>query len=406
MSFPLRRCRALLGLAGGLLIFATPSLAAAHAATASYSASGSTPSASDAAPATAGGPASAVPRRATFWSQLVLDKQPAADAWTRLREDFTLSHETDNPRVAEWLEWYRAHPHHVERIALEARPWLHWVSTRLEAKGMPGEIALLPFIESGYDPTAANPSGATGLWQFMPGTGDAMGLERTDWYDGRRDVLAATDAALDYLHQLADRWYEDDVLLGLAAYNAGAGTVNAARRAAANRGEPIDYWHLRLPAETMDYVPRLLALSAVVADPTRYGVALPSIPDRTEFVEVDTDGPLSLSMAAELSGVAAAELKTLNPGFKRASTRPRDDASLVLPIAAKSRFLAKLDAVPDAERSVMNRYVVRRGDTLSTIASRFGTSVAEIRRSNALSGSIIRPGQTLSVPARALASRG
>ncbi|WP_245391843.1 transglycosylase SLT domain-containing protein [Salinicola aestuarinus] len=402
MMFPLRRYRALLSLASGICLLATPTFAAAHAAPLAADTDGA---ATHASPDASGGPVSALPRSATFWSQLVLERQPIPDAWSRLRDDFALSHEIENPRVAEWLEWYREHPHHVERVALEARPWLHWISKRLEAKDMPGEIALLPFIESGYDPTAANPSGATGLWQFMPRTGDAMGLERTDWYDGRRDVLAATDAALSYLRQLADRWYDGNMLLSLAGYNAGAGTVNAARRAAANRGEPIDYWHLRLPSETMDYVPRLLALSEVVAHPARYGVALPSIPDRTEFVKVDTAGPLTLSMAAELSGIDAEELKTLNPGFKRSATRPRDDASLVLPISAKSRFLANLDAVPDSERSVMNRYVVKRGDTLSAIAAHFGASVAEIRRSNGISGNIIRPGQTLVVPAQALASR-
>lgn len=347
-----------------------------------------------------------MPREATFWSALQLEEHPKPDTWNRLRGEFDLSHEVDNPRVAKWLAWYREHPHNIERIAAKARPWLHWVGSRLDTQRLPAEIALLPFIESGYDPMARNPSGATGMWQFMPATGDAMGLDRTDWYDGRQDVVAATDAAMAYIRELADRWYEGDLLLALAAYNAGPGTVNAARRVAANQGEPIDYWHLRLPAETMDYVPRLLALSEVVADPERYGVVLPSIPDRTEFVEVDTDGPLTLSMASELSGVATARLRKLNPGFKRAATRPRDDASILVPASARSRLVANLATVPNSQRGEMNRYRVRRGDTLSSIAEQFGASVADIRRTNDISGSIIRPGQTLSVPERTLASRG
>ncbi|WP_110647761.1 transglycosylase SLT domain-containing protein [Salinicola peritrichatus] len=376
-----RRCQVFIGLAGSLLLSALPTIAVADTTHT----------------------ASAMPRQSTFWSALKLDERPAPDAWSRLRRGFRLSHETDNPRVAEWLEWYREHPHHVERVALQARPWLHWVTTRLESHGLPTEIALLPFIESGYDPTATNPGGAAGLWQFMPGTGDAMGLSRTDWYDGRRDVVAATDAAMDYIQQLAARWYDGDLLLALAAYNAGAGTVNTARDAAANRGDPIDYWHLRLPSETMAYIPRLLALSEVIAKPERYDVALPSIPDRALFAEVATDGPLTLSMAADLSGVDSQTLRELNPGFKRAATRPRDDASILIPITAKQRFLANLATLPAAERTVLNRYVVKRGDTLSSIAARFGASVSEIRRENGLKGSIIRIGQRLSVPAATLA---
>ncbi|CAO1664361.1 transglycosylase SLT domain-containing protein [Salinicola sp. NYA28a] len=384
MNFPPRRCHVFVGLAGSLLLSALP--VTAMAKTAPEAASGAS--------------------QRTFWSSLVLQERRAPDVWNRLRKGFRMSHETANPRVAEWLAWYREHPQHVEQVAEQAKPWLRWVTRRLEAHQLPSEIALLPFIESGYDPTATNPGGAAGLWQFMPGTGDAMGLSRTAWYDGRHDVVAATDAAMNYIRQQADRWYDGDMLLALAAYNAGAGTVNAARNAAANRGDPIDYWHLRLPAETMAYIPRLLALSEVIAEPEQYGVALPSIPDKTQFAQVDTGGPLTLSMAADLAGVDPQTLRDLNPGFKRASTRPRDDASLLVPAAAKQRFLANLATLPAAERTALNHYVVRRGDTLSAIAARFGASVGEIRRENGLKGSTIRIGQTLSVPATTLAQNG
>ncbi|OLO05563.1 transglycosylase SLT domain-containing protein [Salinicola socius] len=371
-------CHVFVGIAGGLLLSALPVTATAADAVGS------------------------APQR-TFWSSLALQERHAPDAWTRLRQGLRLSHETDNPRVAKWLEWYREHPRHVERVAAQAKPWLRWVTLQLESHHLPSEIALLPFIESGYDPTATNPGGAAGLWQFMPGTGDAMGLSRTAWYDGRHDVVAATKAAMDYIRQQADRWYDGDLLLGLAAYNAGAGTVNAARNAAANRGDPIDYWHLRLPAETMAYIPRLLALSEVIAKPEQYGVVLPSIPDKTQFAQVATDGPLTLSLAANLAGVDPQTLRKLNPGFKRASTRPRDDATILVPVAAKQRFLANLATLPATERTVLNRYVVRKGDTLSAIAARFGASVGEIRRENGIHGSKIRIGQTLAVPATALA---
>lgn len=376
-----RRCQVFIGLAGSLLLSALPVTAIAGS----------------------GADAQASAPQRTFWSSLKLQKHRSPDAWLRLREAFRLSHETANPRVAEWLEWYREHPQHVERVAAQARPWLRWVTLQLRSRDLPGEIALLPFIESGYDPTATNPGGAAGLWQFMPATGDAMGLSRTAWYDGRHDVVAATGAAMSYIRQQADRWYDGDLLLALAAYNAGAGTVNAAREAAANRGDPIDYWHLRLPAETMAYIPRLLALSEVITEPEQYGVVLPEIPDSVQFAQVPTDGPLTLSMAADLAGVDPQTLRQLNPGFKRASTRPRDDATILVPVAVKQRFLANLATLPAAERTVLDRYVVRRGDTLSAIAARFGASVAEIRRENGLEGSTIRVGQTLTVPATAMA---
>lgn len=376
-----RRCQVFAGLAGGLLL-STLSVSAL----AKDSPAGMTRTSHH-----------------TFWSSLAFQERRAPDAWSRLRQGFRLSHETANPRVAAWLEWYREHPRHVEQVAAQATPWLRWVTLQLESHHLPSEIALLPFIESGYDPTATNPGGAAGLWQFMPGTGDAMGLSRTAWYDGRHDVVAATDAAMSYIQQQADRWYDGDMLLSLAAYNAGAGTVNNARDIAANRGQPIDYWHLSLPAETMDYIPRLLALSEVIAEPEEYGVLLPTIPDKTQFVQVDTDGPLTLSLAADLAGVDTETLRELNPGFKRASTRPREDATMLVPVAAKQRFLANLATLPATERSVLNQYVVKRGDTLSAIAARFGASIGEIRRENDLSGDTIRIGQSLSVPATALA---
>jgi len=378
-----RRCQVFVGLAGTLLLYTMPVNAIA----------------SNGVDAQASAP------QRTFWSSLILQQHRAPDAWRRLRKTFSLSHETANPRVAEWLEWYRENPRHVERVAAQARPWLRWITLQLQSNDLPGEIALLPFIESGYDPTATNPGGAAGLWQFMPGTGDALGLSRTDWYDARHDVVAATDAAATYIRQQADRWYEGDLLLALAAYNAGAGTVNAAREAAANRGDPIDYWHLRLPAETMEYIPRLLALSEVIAQPEQYGVVLPAIPDSPQFAQVATDGPLTLSTAADLAGVDPKTLRRLNPGLKRASTRPRDDATILVPIAAKQRFLANLAALPDTERTVLDRYVVRRGDTLSAIAARFGASVGEIRQENDLRSNTIRIGQTLAVPTTTLARK-
>lgn len=316
------------------------------------------------------------------------------DVWERLRAGYQLQQDTGRPRVRKWIEWYQEHPQHVQRVAEQARPWIRYVTLRTENRGLPAELALLPFIESAYNPDAAHPGGATGMWQFMPRTGDAMGLTRNSWYDGRKDVLAATDAALDYLQTQGKRWYEGDWELALAAYNAGAGTVNNARERAG--GDP-DYWNISLPNETMEYVPKLLALAAVIREPEQYGLTLPDIPDTPEIAAVDTGGQLDLSTAAELAGISEEELRSLNPAYKRWATSP-DDNSLVIPAKARDTFLSQLEALPPEQRESWASYRVQRGDTLSVIARRSGLSLSELKLKNHLSSNTIRIGQGLLVP--------
>lgn len=326
-----------------------------------------------------------------------IDAVPARydDVWERLRAGYQLQQDTGRPRVRKWIDWYEEHPEHVERIAEQARPWLRYVTRRTEARGLPAELALLPFIESAYDPDAAHPGGATGMWQFMPQTGDAMGLTRNRWYDGRKDVLMATDAALDYLQSQGERWYDGDWELALAAYNAGAGTVNRARRRAGSGDE--DYWNIKLPSETMEYVPKLLALAAVIHEPEEYGLNLPAIPDTPEIAAVDTRGQLDLSVAARLAGISESELRTLNPAYKRWATSP-GDSSLVIPATARDTFLSKLETLPQETRESWAEYRVQRGDSLSVIARRSGLTLAELKQKNRLSGNTIRVGQPLLVP--------
>ncbi|GAB2798699.1 LysM peptidoglycan-binding domain-containing protein [Halomonas shantousis] len=344
----------------------------------------------------------------TFWTALDTQSASYPDVWTRLKSGFTLPHDVQHPRVRKWLDWYRTYPHHVEEIAEQARPWLRWITRQLEARGMPTELALVPFIESAYDPLASHPGGAAGLWQFMPGTGDAFGLSRTWWYDGRHDVVAATQAALDYLQQQADQWYEGDLELSLAAYNAGAGTVNNARRVAASQGQPIDYWHLDLPNETMDYVPKLLALAAVIADPEHYGVSLPDIPDTPVFARVETGGQIDLALAAELADVDLETLRELNPGFRRWATRPQNDPPLLIPADRQQAFETSLAKLPDEQRMTWDRYVVKAGDTLSGIAASHATPIHLLRQQNHLRSDMLRIGQALLIPVQEtrLASTG
>ncbi|WP_158773638.1 LysM peptidoglycan-binding domain-containing protein [Cobetia sp. L2A1] len=327
-----------------------------------------------------------------------LDAIPASydDVWGRLRAGYQLQQDTGRPRVRKWIDWYTEHPKHVERIAEQARPWIRYVTRRTEARGLPAELALLPFIESAYDPDAAHPGGATGMWQFMPATGDEMGLTRNRWYDGRKDVLLATDAALDYLQSQGKRWYGGDWELALAAYNAGAGTVNRARERA--DGDD-DYWGISLPNETMEYVPKLLALAAIIRAPDEYGITLPEIPDKAEIAAVDTGGQLDLSTAAKLAGISESQLRALNPAYKRWATSP-GDSSLVIPATARDTFLSQLASLPEEARQSWNDYRVQRGDTLSVIARRSGLSLSELKAKNHISSNTIRVGQALMVPDR------
>lgn len=340
-----------------------------------------------------------------FWHALALKPASPQDAWARLRDSFAWQDARHDPRVDEWIEHYRSSPENIAEITERARPWLHWITEQIEARDLPGELALIPFVESSFDPAARSHRGASGLWQFMPGTGDALGLLRNGAYDGRLDVVASTRAALDYLEQQAEEWYDGDLELSMAAYNAGAGTVNNARRAAAARGEPDDYWHLRLPSETMNYVPKLLAIATIIDDPERYAIELPEIEDTPAFAKVEIDQTVNLARAAELAKVSRDELQTLNPGLLQGTISPNHTAVLLVPVDRHDDLVAGLDSITPGEApGGWQQYVVRSGDSLSAIAARFDASVAELREYNALNGDVIRAGQTLQVPQSTLAA--
>ncbi|QJQ96238.1 MULTISPECIES: transglycosylase SLT domain-containing protein [Halomonadaceae] len=340
-----------------------------------------------------------------FWHAVLLEPRSAADAWARLRESFQWQDKRYHSRVQEWIDRYRANPHNIVAITERARPWLYWITEQLDARGLPGEIALLPFVESSFDPYARSSRGASGLWQFMPGTSDALGLARNGVYDGRMDVLASTQAALDYIEQQARQWYEGDLFLSLAAYNAGAGTVNKARQVASSQGEPDDYWHLRLPRETMNYLPKLLAIAAIIDDPEAHDIALPDIEDAPGFAKINIYQPIDLTEAATLANLDREELEALNPGLLNGSISPEYSSVLLVPSDSEELLMAQLDSMePMISSTGWESYVVAQGDSLSSIASRFGASVDLIRQHNGLAGDTIRTGQVLEVPQRTLAA--
>lgn len=318
------------------------------------------------------------------------------DIWHRVRAGFAIPTQRD-PRIESQLQWYARHNQYLHRVSQRAAPYLHLVVEELERNQLPLELALLPIVESAYRPFAYSHGRAAGLWQFIPATGRMYGLEQNWWYDGRRDVYAATRAAAAFFNRLGED-YDGDWLLALAAYNAGPGTVNRAIRRNRAAGKPTDYWSLALPRETMQYVPRLLAIKALVTRPDDYDVRLAHIADQPALAKVDTGGQLDLAIAAELSGLDIEQIYRLNPGFNRWATAPQGPHRLLLPPAEAKTLRDALVELPSERRVTWKRHRIRGGETLSHIATRYGISVAALRQANSLRGSNIRAGRHLLVP--------
>ncbi len=243
-----------------------------------------------------------------------------SDVWGRLGQGFSLVDDNGlNPRIVRQRDWLLENPAFLRNASQRASPYLHFIAQSLDERNMPSELALLPIVESAYNPKANSARDAAGLWQFMAATGRDFNLRQTAFYDGRRDVVASSKAAMDYLTRLHDQ-FNGDWLLAMAAYNAGEGTVTRAIEANQRRGLPTDYWHLNLPRETQDYVPRLLALSMLVREPAAYGVQLSPVANAPYFTAIELTHPVDLSRLAAAAGVDEAVLLGLNPAFVRKKT--------------------------------------------------------------------------------------
>ena len=317
--------------------------------------------------------------------------------WDYLGQHFTLSAAGGDGRVQGELNWYTEHGAYLQRVANRARPYLYYIVQQVEARKMPLDIALLPVVESAFDPFAYSNGRAAGLWQFIPGTGRHWDLKQDWWYDGRRDVVASTRAALDYLQYLHDQFH-GDWLLALAAYNSGGGTVTRAIERNARRGLPTDFWDLDLPTETRAYVPRLLAICNLVATQGHYGVDLPAIPNQAYLTQVDAGGQIDLATAANLAGISTQQMYLLNPGFNRWATDPDGPTTLLVPFDKQTGFQTALAALPPHDRVQWSTHRVQSGDTLGAIARRHRTTVAVLRQLNGIHGNLIHLHQMLLIP--------
>jgi membrane-bound lytic murein transglycosylase D len=327
-----------------------------------------------------------------------------ADLLDRIRAGYALP-QVRHYAVDRELESYRARPDFLDRTFRRGSRYLHYIVTEIERRGMPLELALLPVVESAFNPVAYSRSRASGLWQFIPSTGKHYGLTQNWWIDERRDVLRATDAALTSLQYL-NRYFNGDWYLAIAAYNGGEGTVSRAMQRNAAAGRPTDFFSLDLKAETRDYVPKLLAISRLVADPAAYGLQFAAIPNQPYFGIVEPGKQVHLGEAADLAGISRDDMFALNPSFNRMTTPPSGPHRLLLPVERVDPFRSALASEEGQQRVATTavapppdvRYKVRRGDTLSSIARRHGVSIDTLRQANNLRSSVIHPGETLLIP--------
>jgi membrane-bound lytic murein transglycosylase D len=319
------------------------------------------------------------------------------DIWDRVRDNFAMDLEQSNSRIDAQIKWFASHQAYIDRVTERAERYLHFIMEHVETRDIPGEIALLPIVESAFDPFAYSHGRASGVWQFIPSTGRLYGLKQDWWYDGRRDIRLATVAALRYLSALS-REFNGDWMLALASYNSGAGTVRRAIRHNREKGLPTDYWSLNLPKETQDYVPKLLALSKIIANPKEYGITLTPIVNEPYFAVVETQSQIDLSQAAELAEVDIEEIYKLNPAFNQWATSPEGPHQLLIPVDKTETFATNLAQMPVSQRIKWQRYKVKNGDNLISIARAFHTTPDALKQVNPLSGNTIRAGETLLIP--------
>ena len=325
-------------------------------------------------------------------------KETPIDIWERIRRELTIKIPDDQIAATSiYRERLYKNQSAVNRISKSGQRYLFHTLSRAQELDLPVELALLPFVESEFDPYAKSVDGATGIWQFMPATGKEWGLKSNWWYDGKKDVLASTEAALKFLSYLHQK-FDEDWLLAMAAYNTGPTRVNRAIKKNKTQEKGIRFWDLDLPKETTAYVPKLLVLCELINNPKSFEVNLPSIANRPYFQRVKIPGQLDLMQAADLAGLKPETIYELNPGFNQWATDPSGPHYLLLPIGVSDRFITQLESLDENDLVRWDRYKIRRGDSLSRIASRYKIEVAVLKEINGMNDDLIIAGKEIMVP--------
>ncbi len=317
--------------------------------------------------------------------------------WDSIQDRLALPDYSNVPAVQKQIVWFQKHQGYLNRVIVKSAPYMYYIFQLTSRRNLPAELALLPIIESGFNPFGYSNVGADGLWQMMPGTASGLGLKIDWWYDGRRDVVASTDAAFNYLAYLND-FFTSDWLLAIAAYDCGEGCVQKAVKYNKKHDQPTSFWYLHLPKETEVYVPKLLALSAIIRDPDRYGIHLMPINDAPYLTQVNVGSQIDLSQAAKLADVSVETIRKLNPGFRRWATDPDGPYTLLIPANKEKEFQQRLDAMPKSQRVTWREHVVKSGDNLGTLAHKYKTNIDIIKEVNHIKSNLIRPKQVLLIP--------
>lgn len=303
----------------------------------------------------------------------------------------------DAAAIDRQIRWHLDNPNYLLRVWQRSQPYLYHIVSEVKQRGLPMELALLPIVESGYQPNGYSHARASGLWQFIPSTGQFYGLRQDWWSDQRRDVLASTNAALDYLQQLNNR-FDGDWLMALAAYNAGGGRVNRAIRSSGKPRADIHFTDLKLSRETTTYIPKLLALARLIQEADEYGVELPVMVNEPYFSVVDIGRQTDLGQISDLAGITTDQLRKLNPALNRWATDPNGPHHVLVPVANASALQQGLEKLPNDERVRWRRHKIAAGESLGSIARKYGISVNALKESNRLNSNLIRAGKYLLVP--------
>ncbi|WP_169819360.1 LysM peptidoglycan-binding domain-containing protein [Pseudohongiella acticola] len=320
----------------------------------------------------------------------------ADTVWYRVSNGLQFALDYHNEQIEDEIEWFRDNPGYIAEVTERATPFIYEIVQEVERRGLPLELALLPIVESAFNPMARSSQSAAGLWQFMAPTAASLGLKRDWWYDGRHDPMAATSAALDYLQALHAQ-FDEDWLLALAAYNAGQGNLQRAIRSNRDDGLATDFWSLPLPAETVRHVPRLLGLAHVMADPDHFELTLSVVPDQPYVHAYDVGAQIDLGLVATLAELEPELIYQLNPGYLQWATHPDGPHTVLLPVGSVPAFEQNLAELGDSHIT-WDRYTIQSGDTLSGIAARFGTQINVLQQTNNLTGSRIVAGDSLLIP--------
>jgi len=306
--------------------------------------------------------------------------RPADDLWERIRAGFAIS-DLDNPLVGVRERWYASQGEYLQRMVERSKLYLFYIVEEIEKRGMPTEIALLPMVESAFNPMAYSRSHASGLWQFIPSTGKNYKLSQNWWADSRRDVIASTNAALDYLQVLYEM--HGDWHLALASYNWGENGVARAIERNRSKGLPTDYQSLKMPAETRGYIPKLQAMKNIISDPEAFGVSLDPIPNEPYFVTVPTPSAIDIRLAAEFAELSVEELIALNPALNRPMISGPHTRVLVLPADCVDAFQRNLAAY-DRPLTSWQPYTLKNGDSLDRLAAKHGIALAKLKLANGI----------------------